>query len=70
MNMKIIILTLIIPLILISACTTQEELIKCPETIGEFCTQEIDPVCGDDGKIYNNQCLACQSVNSYKRGPC
>lgn len=50
-----------------------EEINECtPEQKqAEFCTMEYDPVCGNDGEIYSNACVACsEGVDSWIEGEC
>ena len=34
------------------------------------CTEQYEPVCGDNGQTYGNSCFACIEVNSYKDWEC
>ena len=55
---------------IINGCSREERDIKCPEVRGEFCTKELNPVCGEDGNTYGNACEACQNVEKYNLGVC
>jgi len=44
------------------------EFYKTEEEI--TCTEQYEPVCGDNGQTYGNSCFACIEVDSYTNGEC
>jgi len=44
------------------------EFYKTEEEI--VCTEQYEPVCGDNGQTYGNSCFACIEVDSYTNGEC
>jgi len=51
-----------------STITICDEFYKSEEEIS--CTEQYEPVCGDNGQTYWNSCFACIEVNSYTNGEC
>ena len=45
-----------------------DEFYKSGEEI--VCTEQYEPVCGDNGQTYGNSCFACIEVNSYTNWEC
>lgn len=45
-----------------------DEFYKSGEEI--LCTEQYEPVCGDNGQTYGNSCFACIEVNSYTDWEC
>ena len=48
--------------------TVCDEFYKSGEEI--VCTEQYEPVCGDNGQTYWNSCFACIEVDSYTNGEC
>lgn len=48
--------------------TVCDEFYKSGEEI--VCTEQYEPVCGDNGQTYGNSCFACIEVDSYTNGEC
>ncbi len=74
MNIKKIILILF--LIFILACNGKDKKDDNPRTIqggsgDQYCVQVYDPVCGENGQTYSNECFAKTSnVNVKHKGEC
>lgn len=51
-----------------------EEAYICPESVGDVCTMQYDPVCGyknGESQTYSNPCVACQAgIDEYTWGEC
>lgn len=51
-----------------SEVTVCDDFYKSGEEI--ICTEQYEPVCGDNGQTYGNSCFACIEVDSYTNGEC
>ena len=51
-----------------STTTVCDKFYKSEEDIS--CTEQYEPVCGDNWQTYGNSCFACIEVNSYTNGEC
>ena len=56
----------------LGGCGPQPGFEAClgPTGDDDACTFLFDPVCGDDGVTYPNDCEACREVNQFTRGTC
>lgn len=52
----------------LAEATVCDEFYKSGEEI--VCTEQYEPVCGDNGQTYGNSCFACIEVDSYTNGEC
>ena len=48
--------------------TVCDDFYKSGEEI--VCTEQYEPVCGNNGQTYGNSCFACIEVDSYTNGEC
>ncbi len=70
MNMRYLLLAMIL-LAFAAGCAHDEiKYTDCPAEIGRYCTAVYEPVCGEDGNTYSNNCVACQTVQKYYEGEC
>ena len=61
--------------LLLAACVQTPDLdhvCTASEIDNEICTEQYEPVCGNDGVTYSNGCTACASgnVEGYDEGAC